>query len=71
MEVGLSKHGAYPKKVKGRDVSYLGKKPACTEEGKEVPVAEPLCELEAAVGVTAVARILPTRLHVWCTEFVE
>jgi len=59
------------KRGKGREVSYLGKKPAGTEEGKEVPVTEPLCELEAAVGITAVACISPTRLHVWCTEFVE
>ena len=58
-------------KGKGRDVSYLGKKPAAAEEGKEVPIAEPLCELEAAMGIDAVARISPTRLHVWCTEFVE
>jgi hypothetical protein len=49
---------------------YLGKKPAGTEEGKEMPVAEPLCKLEAALGI-AVADALPTRLHVWCTECVE
>jgi hypothetical protein len=49
---------------------YLGKKPTGTEEGDEMPVAEPLRELEAAVGI-AVARALPTWLHVWCTEFVE
>lgn len=59
------------KKGKRRDVSYLGKKPAGTEEGKQVPVAEPLCELEAAMGITAVVRISQTRLHVWCAEFVE
>jgi hypothetical protein len=56
---------------KGQKVSYLGEKPAGTEEGKEVPVAEPLCKLETAVGITTVTRILPTRLHVRRTEFVE
>ena len=51
--------------------SYLGKKSGGTEEGKEMPVAKPLCEFEAAVGINAVSRISPTRLHVWCTEFVK
>jgi len=34
-----------------------------------VPIAEPLCELEAAVRVGTAA--MPTWLYVWCAEFVE
>jgi hypothetical protein len=35
-----------------------------------MPIAEPLCELDAAVGIASASASL-TRLHVWCTEFVE
>jgi len=56
---------------RGRNLRYLGKKPTGTEEGKEVPITEPFCELEAAVGITGVAGISSTRLHVRCTELAE
>jgi hypothetical protein len=46
---------------------YLGEEPTSTKEGDEVPIAEPFCELEAAVGIG----IFLTDLHVWSGEFVE
>ena len=51
----------------GGPVTYLGEEAGSTEESDEVPVAEPLCELETAVGVPP----LPAHLHVRCTMFVE
>ena len=54
----------------GEGSRYLRKKSAGTKEGDEMPVAEPLCELDATVGIADAGALL-TWLHVWCTEFVE
>jgi hypothetical protein len=51
--------------------AYFGEETAGTEEGDEVPIAEPLCELEAAALGVAATAALPTRRHVRCAEFVE
>ena len=47
--------------------NYLRKEPASAEEGDEVPIAEPLREIKAAVSVG----IFLTNLHIWSGEFVE
>lgn len=48
-------------------VAYFGEESTGTEEGDEVPIAEPLCKLEATVGVTATT----ARRDVGCAKFVE
>ena len=48
-------------------MAYFGEESAGTEKGDEVPITEPLCELEAAVGVVSAA----ANWDVWCAEFVE
>jgi hypothetical protein len=47
--------------------NYLGEEPTSTEEGDEVPIAEPFRELEAAVSIV----VFLTNLHIWSGEFVE
>ena len=55
----------------GNACAYFGEETAGTEEGDEVPIAEPLCELEAAALGVAATAVVPTRRHVRCTEFIE
>ena len=50
-----------------RAVAYFGEESAGTEKCDEVPITEPLCELEAAVGVAAAT----ASWDVWCAEFIE
>jgi hypothetical protein len=64
------KHRLSERGDKERGSRYLRKKSAGTKEGDEMPVAEPLCQLDAAVGIASAGALL-TWLHVWCTEFVE
>ena len=60
-----TKHGRQTALSQGE--TYLGEEPGSTKEGDEVPIAEPLRELEPAVSIG----ILLTDLHVWGVKFVE